>query len=452
MIHPPARHGMVIAPVRGRIIGRPVPAPRERTQAAPGAGRGWQFPLMLLILMMFGQSFQYVNDFPPLYLLTKAWPLLMLPVAAWAVMRVDLPYRPLLLITLFWTMAITPFVGVVMLGNTIVGAIASTAKVWALGTGFAMAGLLACFRPDPATLRRGILWLGAISFAAFPLLWAVIPEQYYHRGIAETKLFLWDEDRGLRLYVPMFFGMLTLFFTARSCWERPQAWKLLLVAFFFLVMVTLYKQRMPILGAALVILIGAALSAGRWRTAALVGLGAMGALAAIPLSFYLRSDNVARQLGGSLTTRQAEIEAAIAFLDDRPLRWLIGAGSATRIGDTSLADIVGARLFFLADIGWLGVIFEYGAIGAAILLALLLSGLRLAWAAAKVGGPFAAALFDYILYFLISSPVTPVVFAPGELMFCMALAHYLRRRHAEEMPSPSLPTRIRFSSDRNRSW
>jgi hypothetical protein len=427
----PARQGSVIPPPRGRILtpawtSGPLPA------TTPLIERRWMFPVLLLALMMFGQSFQYINDVPPLYALTKGWPLVMMPLAVWGMMRIDLPYRPLLLIVLFWTLAVTPFVGIAVLGNSVLGALASTPKVWSLTTGFSLAAALVLMRPEPATIRRAVITLAAIAFTAFPILSALVPEEAYKRGIDVTKLFIWDEDRGYRLYVPMFFGLITMFMTARSCWERPKAWKIAVLVGCYFLLFTFYKQRTPIAMSGVVIIVGAVLSTRRWRPAAVVGLLCAGALASMPLYFYAQSDAVAQQLGGSLTVRQHEIDAAINFLNASPIRWLIGAGAATRIGNVSLGDIVGTDYFFLADIGWLGVIFEYGTIGAGLLLALALAGLKLTWEAARVGGPLAAALFDYILFFLFSSPVTPIVFLPGELMFCMAMGYYLLRRARED--------------------
>ena len=41
---------------------------------------------------MFWQCFQYMIDVPPLYWLSKAWPLLTLPAALWALFVLRLPY------------------------------------------------------------------------------------------------------------------------------------------------------------------------------------------------------------------------------------------------------------------------------------------------------------------------------------------------------------------------
>jgi hypothetical protein len=50
----------------------------------------------------------------------------------------------------------------------------------------------------------------------------------------------------------------------------------------------------------------------------------------------------------------------------------------------------------------------------------------------------ARALLDYVIYILLTSTVYSVVFAPGELATCIALALYLSRRQGlAEATSPA---------------
>jgi hypothetical protein len=222
----------------------------------------------------------------------------------------------------------------------------------------------------------------------------------------------------------MFFGLLSMFILARRFWARPNWWGPALLAVCFLLMSTIEKERVPIAGAAVVIILGGVLSNARWRIPILVALGSVAALA-VPAYLYLHAGVIAESLGGSLTARQTELDRALAFLNAQPWRWVLGAGAATRIGDVTLGDMVGAPFFFLADLGWLGVIFEYGVIGAALLLVLHLVGLRLTWRAVRADDPLSGAAFDYVLYIVLTSPISSVVLAPGELLTCMAIAWYM---------------------------
>ena len=415
------RTGAILAPRRGRVL-LPIPASAHAKEIAHGDA--WRTLAFLVLLPLFGETFQYIVDTPLLYRLAKGWPLLTLPLAAWGVARLDLPYKAPLLLACGWTLGVTPLLGVWQLGNLIGGALASTLKVWALSYGFSAAAALALLRPSPRGLARIVVALGVLTFVALVVIWALAPPEAYFRTIQETKIFLYDEERGNRVNVPMFLGLLSIFTLARSFWARP-GWKQpTVLAVFFFLMLTLFKERLPILGSVLVIGLGAILSNRKWRWPWLVGVVALASLA-LPAYLAIHGDQLADSLGGSLTYRRQELQDAFAFLDAEPWRWITGVGSATRIGDVTLADLVGSKYFFLADLGWLGVVFEYGLVGAALLMAVLLCGLVLTWRAVRPEEPLSGGCFDYLLYVLLTSPVSSVVMAPGEALTCMAIAWYL---------------------------
>ena len=75
--HPPG--GRVVLPPAGRVLlldGGAGPADRKAEASQTGV-----FLALLLALPMFGQSFHYMIDLPPLYFLSKGWPLLTVPLA-----------------------------------------------------------------------------------------------------------------------------------------------------------------------------------------------------------------------------------------------------------------------------------------------------------------------------------------------------------------------------------
>lgn len=432
----PDPRGGVIRPARGGVLDSPF-LPPERQQLASRLLRAlvldWRAWAVTGALLLFGQSFQYVVDVLPIYALTKAWPLMTLPLAWWACVRLALPYRAILLVTIGWMIGVTPLIGIYELGDTVAAAVATTAKVWSLFSALSAAALLVWLRADRRVISQAVIFWGVVTFALMALLWVTVPHHAYDNGDNSTKLFLYDEQRGYRIYMPMFFGSLLMFTLNRSFWLRPKLWKPLALLLCFVLQLMIFKQRTAIGGTAAVVVIGAALSLPRrWRGPVLAAMVLAVLVAAPGLWAYAHSSSVQKSLGGSLTTRQDEIAKAIAFLNAQPHRWIFGAGSATRIGDVSLGDIVGARTFFLADLGWLGVAFEYGAIGVGLLLLLHWAALRIAWRAARAADPVARALFDYVFYVVLVSPILPVTFAPGEVMTCMAMAFcFIQAQEAE---------------------
>ncbi len=397
-------------------------------QKNSGSALWWRVLIALFALPMFAQCFQYMVDVPPLYLLSKAWPILTLPLMVWALLRLDIPYRMLIVVTLFWIIGVTPVIGIVQLGNEAGPAFLTTVKVWAYSFVFSAAGLLVLLRLPPQTLRHIILGLGIGTYAIMVLLWFVAPASAYGVGDVATKLFMYDPERGYHLYMPMFFGMLLIFYLNRSFWVRPRVWPVLAIVAAFALQYLIYKERASIAGAALVVVIASALSAGRWRIAALAALGIAAAVAVLFLVGRLENTaHIHSSLGGSLAVRKVSVITAWNYLSLDPERWLLGVGATTRLGNITLAQLFDNRMFFLTDIGWLGVMFEYGFIGAVLMLLVHLAGLRATTVWARRDDPLTQALADYVLYLIIVSSIYSVVFTPGELTTVLALGYYLAR-------------------------
>ncbi len=377
-------------------------------------------------LPMFAQCFQYMIDIPPLYFLDKAWPLLMLPLCLWAIVSLDIPYKPLYIVTLFWALGVTPYIGILRLGNDTLAALATTAKVWAYTSVFSAAGMLVLLRPRLGTVRRLLLGLGIGTYVLLVLLWLIVPRGAYGGGDAVSKLFMFDSERGYRIYMPMFFGTLLIFYLNRSFWIQPRVWKVAGLVLAFLLLVTMYKQRAAIAGAGASVLIGAVLGGGRWRPAILALVAVATAVGGLYIFEHVQQLTLVRQsLGGSLTTRQGAVATAWTYLSGDSSRWIFGVGATTRFGDVTLGRLFGNRAFFLTDIGWLGVVFEYGAIGAVLMLLMHLAGLRAAAIWSRPTDALSQAFVDYIVYLILVSPIYSVVFTPGELTTIMALSYYV---------------------------
>ncbi len=60
-----------------------------------------------------------------------------------------------------------------------------------------------------------------------------------------------------------------------------------------------------------------------------------------------------------------------------------------------------------------------------LLVALHVVGLKVTWQAIRPDTPLSGALFDYVLYIVLASPITSVVLSPGEVLSCMAMAWYM---------------------------
>ena len=397
--------------------------------ARPRPGRAWQLPALLLVLPLFFQTFHYMIDLPPAYALSKAWPLLTLPLAGVALLAARPPHAVLYLCLLAYVLGVTPLLAALHLGSDLAEAAAATIRILPLAYALSFAGLLWLLRPDPADLGRAFLALGAATLAALWLLWLTMPASAYRSDPTESQVFFRDAERGFRIVLMMGFALVLTFWMARRARrQRSLAWTIGVLAS-LATMLLIYKQRMVIAAALLV------LGLTLWRSLAprprLLALAA-GTMLGLGLLFwwsFVLPDVSGELLGGSLSIRLHSAQLAWDFIARDPRRWLFGVGSTTAYSEATLAEILGFRNFYLTDIGWLGVVMEFGLVGGAMILAALLHALARAQAlAARGADDFTGALADYALQLVLVTAVYSPVYAPGEMASLTALLWYLSCR------------------------
>ena len=416
----------------GRVLAVPfTPAPR----AAAAAGQFRIVALLVLLLPMQFETFNYMIDVPPLYLLAKIWPVLLLPFTLYGLFFLRLPLTAFYVCLLAYMLALTPLLSMLVLSNSFVEALTSTNRIWPISYFFAGSALLHWLRPTAGQLTRAMLILAVATFAAFWLLWLGVPADWYRSDPALSQVFYVENERGYRIVLPVAFAMFGLFYTARRFCEQPRFFRLLLLAAGFATLLWIYKQRTAIVMALLLVsvLLSARL-APRWRIAALGAAAALG-LAVFAAQSLGLTEGVAGAFGASLTIRQNSAALAFDFLRSSPLRWLLGVGSSSSVNATTLQDVLGSSSFYLADIGWLGVVFEYGLVGAALIASFDLIAWRQAHEAGQRGGLWLRALADYALYEILVSTVYSVVYAPGDMAMITALAIYGARIRAPAVRS-----------------
>lgn len=431
----PARK--VVMPLRRRV--------RPRAYGGPAVSRTATLALVF-VLPFFAQVFHYLNELPPPYFLSKAWPFLMFPLSLYGAIRLRLPGRNLFLLLLAYLLGFTPLISIIQLGNGLLDALATTVKAWPFTYYFALAGLLSLLALPPERVRAVCLSYGIATFVLLVLLYTLAPRSWFVTDPINGKLLQYDTDRGRRVYMSMFFGMIFIFYLGRSFVMERRPFRLFLIPVCLLIQVLTYKQRTAILMAVLVTAYGIVMSLpGRARRFA-IGIGIammvpMLVMVAAKLGLFGGAgwDSMEQSLGGSLSVRQNSSAIAVRYLGDHTMRWIFGVGATTRFGSVTLADIFGYSQFFISDLGWLGVVFEYGLTGAILVLMVHV------WAfvfTARRGmaarDPFALAVSDYVLYLLLTSAVYSLVLQPGELGVALALVVY-----ATSASQPAVPAAFR---------
>jgi hypothetical protein len=418
------------------LVQRPLRTPAFLPATTEGTGK---LLLLLAVLPLFAQIFHYMVDVGPLYLLSKAWPFMMLPLAAYGLVSLRASLAPFYLATLLYVLTATPLLSIYWLGNTALDALANTIKVWPLTYYFSLTALLVLLNIAPRQLIRALMMLGIATMIVMWVLWFTVPDSTYASSQAVSRLFLFEYERGNRIFFPMSFALLAMFYAAAHLAERPRLWQVLLIAAVLATQIVIFKQRM-VLGASAVALVGIVVFRlpKLWRSLMLSGVG-VAAVAAVWILF-IHIEKLVQRLGGSLTVRQRSLSLLANYLLDRPARWIFGAGGASRVGSVTMADIVGRKDFFLADLGWAGVMFEFGLVGSVLLLSLYVAALR--WSSRQSLPPspperaMSIALIGYIVYLAISTLVYSVVYAPGELATMTALLLYIVKSAQPRRQSP----------------
>lgn len=385
--------------------------------------------VLVCVLPLFAQSFHYLNELPPPYFLSKAWPILVLPLTVYGSVTLQLPAKSLFVALLAYLVGLTPIVSMVQLGNGLVDALTTTVKVWPFTYYFALAAALVWLRPEPGVLRRVLLGLGWFTFGLMVFLWITVPDAWYGNDAALGKLLLVEEERGYRIYMPMFFGMLLIFYLARRFYAHREWWTAVSVVVAFVLLFSIFKQRASIGGAIVVVLLASVSSLAPRLRGVLFAAGAtvMAGALFLSLGWDQLDDAASASLGASLDVRQVSIANAVTYLGSDMAKWFVGVGATTRFGSVTLVDIFGNAMFYLADIGWLGVVFEYGIFGAALIALVYVAGYFIARPRRDEQGDLLRQAFaDYVLFLMITSAVYSLVFTPGELATIMALSFYFR--------------------------
>ncbi len=439
-----------LSAIRGRVVplgGHPPAAesetpaviPDEAADLAPAdEGRRLRYMLMLCAMLpMFGQVFHYMIDVGKVYYISKFWPLMVLPFGIYALFRLKTRFAGYYLACVAYVLCVTPVMSIVWLGNDFGDAITNSVKVWPLTYYFSLLGILVWFDIKNEELAVSLLILGGATAATMLALWYFTPWYYYTWDPLVSRLFLKDLSRGNHIFFPITFLLITTFYATYEVIRRPRVWHVLFIALSLYIQFAIFKQRTAV--ASCLVVMGGLFLFRLPRLVRSVTIG-VGFTVAIMGSVYIltRLDQILLKFGGSLTVRQTSMGLLQKYLGDRPLRWVLGAGGASRMGSVTMEDIVGRKDFWLTDLGWAGVLFEFGVLGTLMMMTLF--GVALWWTARQpaVGGPreraTIGAVVAYIAYLTISSVIYSFVYAPGELASMTALLLYMTCKTQTDEP------------------
>jgi hypothetical protein len=381
---------------------------------------------LLALLPLFGQTFHYLSALAPLWALSKAFPVLSLP----AVLRLGgeqrFPMTRQILIGFAWLALVPSFAAVFYFHESFFTSITAQVKLLPMLYFFSFLAILLALRPTLGELQRSFLIAGAVVIGALIVLWVVVPSNWYQDSyVIGVAPFFTNDNRGHRIRMSMYFPLILLFFCYRRAFFERHAGYLAGALVAFAVTLWIVKTRAMVIGIMGVLVINTFF----WvRPLTRVGLlvCAPFALTSMFSAGYLATA-FSTDAATGFDTRRISMILATRFLGSEPVRWLFGVGTISSTSRDNLIDYF-HHFFFLADITWLGIVFEYGLIGALIILFFQLRGLffyrRLR---AKVEDDFLGALFDYLVYILLISFFYPPTLTPGETAVILAIFVYVWR-------------------------
>jgi hypothetical protein len=426
------------APVRGDGLA---------TVAAIGTFRNGarvRIALLVALLPLFGQTFHYMKDLRPLWALSKAFPLLSLPLALVLLVRsadgtgrlprIGLWVSGLWLGAILWLVLVSSWTAMFSFDQSFLRGLTAQIKLLPMLYFASFLGLLLLIRPTLGEIERAFIWIGLATFAALLLLWAFAPQSWY-----ATKYEFGDapllsvDDRGNRIRMPMYFGMIILFAAVRRLfWSNSgaraipgvsrgrAAW---LIALMLAIIVGIVRTRATVLATSATIAVIAFIAApGRWRIGAVLA-ALIGAVLMLQIPYVQSAFDTSSASG--FDVRATTVSKAFDFLGSDPVRWLFGVGTISSLDPAGLPKFFN-HFFFLADISWLGIVFEFGLIGAFIMVVLMVTTLASgALLRARTDSPMLAGLQDYVLFTLIISPLyATMTLQPGEVAVISAVFIY----------------------------
>jgi hypothetical protein len=125
----------------------------------------------------------------------------------------------------------------------------------------------------------------------------------------------------------------------------------------------------------------------------------------------------------SLDIRGHTIEKIIAQFVENPRMIFTGFGSLYTHGEYSFKVLYGPN-FWIADVGWLGVLYEYGLIGIIITVGIWVYYVKKAYRSLRSNSAILQG-FGCFFFFMLFTPLSPyVIYSCGELLVALAFLHY----------------------------
>jgi hypothetical protein len=392
---------------------------------------------LLAVLPLFGETFHYIANLRPLWMLSKAFPVLSLPLVLALASYARFPMTRQIVLCFTWLVLSPSIAAIFYFNEGFFTGITAQVKLLPMLYFFSFLGLLVILRPSLKEIRSSFLLLGMLTVGVLLLLWAVVPNRWYNTHyVFGAAPFFSADNRGHRIRMQMFFPIILLFYLYRRAFFEKNLACLAGAIVTFAVTLLIVKARSMIIGITVITMINTIFWSRPLVRVGLILSGPFAFVAMFSTGYLATTFSTSRDTG--FDVRYITAQKASNFLGDSPLRWIFGVGTLSPTSKDTLVAYF-HHFFFLADITWLGIVFEYGLVGALIFILFELRGMLFYSRLRRhVQDDFLDSLFDYIGYVLVISFFYPPTLAPGETAVILAIFAYAWRAGGFESPMPAV--------------
>lgn len=391
----------------------------QRKRSGPGVNgliRWLRLGLLAVVWVFFFQVPFYVSDLPGLYAVSKVGItavsilLLLVVLGALAVSRFSVPNWGFVIVTCGVLLTVSTLSSLHWFGQNPLDGIAGQTKVLAGSYFFGVVGLLSLMRIRLTEVRTSVLVAAWVVLAlAYALSFGAefLPASLTADG--ESRLLRYDEIRGTRVILQVFLIEILMFYEWRRFLSRGfrGTRHLVVIGLGMSFIGILAGQRTESVSVLVVILIVSVVGSG--RAFVRLGGGLLAISGAVALATLIGAFGRSALLAAG-AVRVGTAQQILSVLGEVPSRWTFGMGNLSRVsGGQTFQDLYGTA-FWPTDVGWLGVVFEFGLLGSALVLWWYIRVFRSLGQVAPgepENGHFVGGLRDLVLKMLIASPLSP---------------------------------------------
>jgi hypothetical protein len=291
---------------------------------------------------------------------------------------------------------------------------------------FLALGLFAFLKPNIKDFEKTFIYLGLGSLLIYTLV-----NLFINPAIVWTKesdIVIKDSARGYRFRLKDVFIIIYLFYALRKFLAGKQRMIMATLIILILLYLIIYQQERAELLSILAVL--------GWRfltkSSVIIKSGFIVFVSGLFILIVLYSDKFSGLISSvdtsSLETRANTFGITYKYISSGFMNFLFGAGNLNTLWKGGFGSLYGEN-FFLSDIGWGGIIFEFGFIGAIFCFVTYLKVLKdLEKTNNSYNSLLLYAFTDYILARLILSVISPhIPYFIGIYATFLAISVYLRK-------------------------